>query len=352
MKVLIVKTSSLGDIIQAFGVLDYLHHHIPQVEVDWAVESHLQTVVAAHPLVRKTIPLSIKNWKSERSFSKLRKEWQELRKERYDVVFDLQKNTKSGLVTSLSRSSVKVGFGWKSVREWPNVLATNHRFDIPTTLNIRLQYVALLQRYFQDVASPPLQGVRFRIDAVDEKAVQALLNFSSPRIMVCPGSKWVNKQVAVETLTAVLIQVQEQFAASFYLMWGDAQERKYCEEIQTKLKDHCLIVDKLTIPVWQNLMNEMDLVVAVDSSALHLCGTTATPSFSLFGPTVAEIFKPIGSQHAVLQGTCPYEKTFVKQCPILRTCPTGACLKNLSVEQIVKELTQHLNRTFSAPRSL
>jgi heptosyltransferase-1 len=83
MKVLIVKTSSLGDIIQSFGVLDYLHNKFPGVEVDWVVESSLQSIVSAHPLVHKAIPVDTKS---------IRKKWsgivaaiKTLREQQYDL---------------------------------------------------------------------------------------------------------------------------------------------------------------------------------------------------------------------------------------------------------------------------
>ena len=151
--------------------------------------------------------------------------------------------------------------------------------------------------------------------------------------MVCPGSKWVNKQLKAETLIAFLKKIEGELKASFLLVWGDALEKELCEELNAHLKiSH--VVDKLPLAVWQNLMNEADLVIAVDSSALHLCGTTTTPSFSIFGPTAPKVFKPIGERHFAIQGKCPYGMVFEKQCPLLRSCPTGACIKEMTAEEL------------------
>src|SRR5882724_4710863 len=102
--ILIVKTSSLGDIIQAFNVLDDLHNRFPTASIDWAVEASFHSIVAAHPLVRRAIPLAIKRrrnlWGALRA----------LRQDRYDLVFDLQANCKSGLITLLARGGIKVGY--------------------------------------------------------------------------------------------------------------------------------------------------------------------------------------------------------------------------------------------------
>lgn len=338
-KILIVKTSALGDIVQSFNVLDYLHERWPSIQIDWAVEKSLVSIVSAHPLIRKAIPLNIKNLrKSKEAWKGIFSEIAELRRERYDVLFDLQGNCKSALVTFLARAKVKVGFGFHSVRERPNMLATHRRFDVPKEMNIRLQYVDLIRQYYKDSLPVSNRGVRFKITEKEQMLVNSILSrpaLQSPmRIMVCPGSKWVNKQLPLETLVKFLQRLQTQFNASFLLMWGAEAEKDFCREVHARFPTVSSVIDKLELPVWQNLMNEADLVIAVDSSALHLCGTTRTPSFSLFGPTSPNIFKPIGDHHFSFQGSCPYGRTFPKACPALRTCPTGACLRNLSDDAI------------------
>lgn len=327
--ILIVKTSSLGDIIQAFNVLDDLKNRFPKVSIDWAVEAKFYPVVSSHPLVRRAIPLEIKGKKN--IFPGLRN----LRKERYDLVFDLQGNTKSGVITMLSRAKKKVGFGLKTVREWPNILATNVRFEISKEKNIRLFYLELIEKFFTVQSSKDFEGVRFKVTEEEKSQVDQIVAKvpGEKKIMVCPGSKWPNKQLKKETFLTFLQKIEEEYRASFLLVWGSAEEKELAKFLSKHLKVS-YVVDKLPINMWQNLMNETDLVIAVDSSALHLCGTTLAPSFSVFGPTSFETFKPIGSRHTGLQGRCPYGQVFVKQCPLLRSCMTGACMKDLKVVEL------------------
>ncbi len=342
MKILIVKTSSLGDIIQSFPILNYLKAKFTDVEIDWVVEESLAAVVVAHPLIRKAISLDIKglktNWFRLKTWQKLFASIRHLREEKYRFIFDLQGNSKSGGITWLSCGEVKVGFGLKSVREWPNVLATQIRFEIPKLINIRLQHLRLLQQFFQDQGSVEMEGVRFKIDSLEREKIGSILirpELSAPyKIMVCPGSKWINKQVPVETLISFLQRIRAKLNACFLLVWGGEAEKADCESIQREFPLQSGLVDRLPLPMWQFLMNEIDLVIAVDSSALHLCGTTSTPSFSLFGPTNPEIFKPIGQRHYAYQGKCPYGRSFEKSCPILRNCATGACIRHLDPEEI------------------
>jgi heptosyltransferase-1 len=148
--------------------------------------------------------------------------------------------------------------------------------------------------------------------------------------MVCPGSKWRNKQLRPDVWVAFLHRAVDHLGASLLIV---GEERSAFPELFAAFP-RAAFLEKPSFPLWQNAMSAVDLVLAVDSSALHLCGTTKTSSFSFFGPTRPELFKPIGAQHGHIHGSCPYGRTFEKQCPILRSCPTGACLRGLEAEEL------------------
>lgn len=352
MKVLIVKTSSLGDIIQAFTVLDYFHSRFSDIEIDWVIEKSYLSLVNSHPLINKGICLNFKTWRKNlfkkrtwRSFFSFVKF---LRKKSYDVVFDLQGNCKSGLVTYLARSKVKVGFGSKSAREWPNLLSTNKHIEVDLNINMRLQYLQLVTKYFSDQESVKINGCRLLISSIQKAKLKKILvhdNLNTKtKVMVCPGAKWPNKQLSYETMLSFLKLIKSKLNASFLLIWGNDYEKFVAEKLNNEFKDSSLVIDKLSFPVWQNLMNDVDLVIAMDSSSLHLCGTIETYSFSVFGPTKQEVFKPIGDKHFAFQGKCPYNKSFDKQCPILRTCVTGACIRYLKSDEIFNSFISWWNK--------
>jgi heptosyltransferase I len=342
MKILIVKTSSLGDIIQCFPVLNELRRQFPGCQIHWALERHLVQVVDAHPLVDKSIPIPLQNLKkalfSLSAWKDFFRAIKALRREKYRWVFDFQGNCKSGLLTMLSRSQTKIGFSLFSVREWPNILSTTIRFSVPKEMNIRLQNLSLIEQFFKKDSAQIDPGVQFKINSEDwiDSFQRKILH---PYLMVCPGSKWKNKQIKEETLALFLHRVAEDIGAHFLLVWGASEEKEYCETIQRSCKNCQILPYRLEIPELQYLMNEMDGVIAVDSSALHLCGTTKTPSFSVFGPTSSHVFKPLGPRHFAFQGTCPYGKTFLKKCPILRSCESGACIRDLSADALFDVFT-------------
>ena len=120
----------------------------------------------------------------------------------------------------------------------------------------------------------------------------------------------------------------------FYFLWGSDQERIEAEALQRAFASAATLLPKMRLPALQNFMAMVDRVIAMDSLPLHLCATTNTPSFSVFGASSMKKYKPIGDQHVAVQGACPYGKTFEKRCPILRTCATGTCIRSFSGEEL------------------
>lgn len=342
MKFLIVKTSSLGDIIQAFPTLFFLRERFPDAQIDWVVEEKFAQIVEAVPLIDHVIHIDTHRWRrallSKATWSEISAFYRQIRKEYYDVVFDLQGNCKSGIVLWNVRTKNKVGFGRRTVHEIPNLFFTNKHYDPPQGHNIREDYLYLARSYFKDEAPVHMFDLKLSIDAFSSEKIDAILKEpelqSKLRIMVCPGSAWPNKQLSQETLEQFLQLISDTLSPSFVFVWGSEEEKDIALTLQRRFPEQSKVVEKLTIPVLQNLMWKMDLVISMDSLPLHLAGLTPIPTFSLFGASLSSKYKPIGNHHRSFQGACPYGRVFEKRCPVLRTCPTGACLHSLSAKTI------------------
>ena len=334
MRILIVKTSALGDIIHTFPVLDYLKDRFPDAKIDWVVEKAGAPLLEAHPHIDRVHTADTKRWR----FSPFctRHAWRTLRGDlqthTYDVVFDLQGNTKSALFTFWAHSKNKVGFDRASVPEWTNLLVTNTRFNPPTGRNIRQDYLHIVASYFEDPDAQILQtSIALNITDQEKNRVDTLLPAGKQTLLVCPGSAWPNKRLSPDALQALLHSINEASSPFFLFASGNEEELSFAQELAEQFPDSA-IADRLPLPTLQHVMSRVDRIIAVDSLPLHLAGTTDTPSFSIFGPSLAAKYRPLGPQNTSVQGPCPYGRTFEKRCPILRTCPTGACIHDLPVD--------------------
>ncbi|MBS0622964.1 MAG: hypothetical protein JSR80_08450 [Verrucomicrobia bacterium] len=318
---LIIKTSSLGDLIQTFPAADYLG------EVDWVVEEKFAELLEAHPRVRRVLKVNTHAWRRGKDLKGFFSFYRTLRKEKYEVVFDLQGNCKSAIFTAMARAEHKVGFGRKSVHEWPNLLVTNCRFDPPPGENARSEYLHLVRAFYKDRTPFVERGVSLAAELLP-------IDLPAPVMLVCPGSAWKNKRLSDEALVEFCRLVRASHGYHFLWLWGNHEERELAKRLQRAFPDGSTVLPKLSVPQLQKLMSAVDIVFAVDSLPLHLCGTTKTPSFSVFGPSSALKYRPMGNQHRHLQGSCPYGQVFERRCPLLRSCGTGLCTRSLTGEEL------------------
>ncbi len=335
MRILIVKTSSLGDIIQSLPVVTFLLKKFPQAQLDWVVEKPFKELLESHPNIHQVIPVEVRTWK--KNFIKQRQAIKHaiatLRKNHYDLLIDLQGNIKSAIITKLAQAKEKVGTTFSSAPEWPNALFLTHRYSLNKKEPIALQYLSLVQSHFKVKPDTVEMDLSLEVSSADETWIASLLK-EEKKVMVCPGSYWENKKLSLPTWIELLKKEQAKNPSHFYFVWGSEKEKQEGAALHSQFPNSSTLLPKLSLPVWQRLMSKMDLIYTVDSSALHLAATTQTPTFSFFGPSSAAIYQPPGKNHRSVQTSCPYGKTFIKRCPALRTCKTGACLKDLSVEKI------------------
>jgi len=338
---LIVKTSAIGDVIQTLHIVNQLKSYFPDCTVDWVVEKGIAPLLRAHPQIDGVLEIDTKTWRKS-PFKKGREIStfaQELRKKTYDVLFDLQSNSKSGLICLLAKARKKVGYDWTSVREKPNYFATNVHFP-NKEINVRRKYSSLVENFFGMPESSETKAFKFKLTPDEEKRLTDLPLLQSPRLMICFGSNWENKKLSLETLKAFLYLIDQAYFPSYFFIYGNEGEKKIAESLESEFPERGRTLGKMSLPLWQNTISLVDAMITMDSASLHLCGTTSTPSFSLFGPSWADAFKPLGSSHYAFQGSCPYGQTFTNRCKNLRTCKTGACLKEVNAEQLFAQFQE------------
>jgi heptosyltransferase-1 len=343
MKAVIVKLSSLGDIVQALPCAAYLKER--GYHVTWVVDLQFSSLVAACPFVDKVIDVPIRFWKSQAPRCKeLYDQYKRLRLEKYDLMFDLQGNIKSGLASSAINARFKIGFGKQGISEWLALFACHFHFDPPANLNIREDYLHVLQAYFEDRTSyhAPL------IKLISEETVKPVFTSDALKITVAAGSQWSNKELKWETLLALIQKLDRAFSIEWLFTSGSEREKGYADTLAQSVK----LARRLhlpPIPYFQQVMLEGDALLALDSLPLHLAGLAGIPAFSFFGPSLAAKFAP--QKGAAFQGSCPYGETFPKRCSKLRSCPTSACIKDLDVGALFASVQTFLSTILSCPRT-
>ncbi|MBI5274059.1 MAG: glycosyltransferase family 9 protein [Chlamydiales bacterium] len=333
MQILIVKMSSLGDIMQSFFALQYLKNRFPTASIDIVVDKRWIEIARASPDINGIIAINTKQLKQE-IIPFVRK----LRCKKYDVVFDLQGNCKALLGTFFASSKKKIGFAWSQLAEWPNGLGTYHKIKVDTSLSMHLQYLEVIKKYYQDKAIFSLTQILLKVSADEQHNLDQLKHVSyKSTFLVGFASKWNNKQLKDDVLVDVLVQLESQLGVCFVLLYQGEEESIRASDMVTKLKKGQSVGNR-TLPVVQQLMLQAKGFIGVDSSLLHLAFLTQIPTFSIFGPSSSQVYGINSKSNASFQGACPFGQTFHKRCNYLRSCILAPCVKSVSAEHLADQI--------------
>lgn len=335
---MLVKLSSLGDILHAYAIPTYLKQLFPKCTITWACDTRFAGALKAHPHIDKVVGLSVAKLKSRKgrgkTFLGVIKSLLQVRKEKFDHIFDLQSNLKSGLLLSLMRGENKVGFTFKSSREWPASLFVNRRLTRKEGLHKSEELLDVVGRYFSSVETKTLPSPCFELTPDEQKVLDIFkknkLISGRYSVMIAMGASRVNKQLSRDLWVQILNCLSNQYSIDFFCVWGSSSEEREVEKVQELTRGRVYKLSKMSIALWQGHMRLMHALIGLDSSALHLAATIDLPTFAFFGPTLPAPFNPKGSSHQFYQGSCPYSAVFEdsERCVHQKDCLTGACLKS------------------------
>lgn len=350
MHIVIVKLSALGDILQTLDILPRIMAVFPQCKIDWVIEKKFQDALRNHPGIDTIIPVDSKELRRRPTLCALRELIQKLRRVHYNILIDLQGNCKSGCINLFIRAKSKHGFSFLSVAEWPNILTTTDRYDLRSIPSIREKNLAFIEKVFKRPFTDSKRISIFSLKLCEEKRLEkyrSRLSCDRLVVMICPFSKWPNKMVSNFFLLQFLRSIKEYRTVQYVFVWEDSEQRKIVEYWISSLKSSDLSIGNLSIPLWYHLMLESSLVIGVDSSSLHLASIGSVPTYTFFGPSKANVYTPNRDRHGYYQSACPYNITFKKRCPLLRTCKDGGCLQMLEVKKAVAHFFQWQKKIFS-----
>ncbi len=346
MRVLIVKISALGDVIHALPALDWIKGRHPEAEVDWLVEEGLASLIEGHPLLRRVQPLGLKRWRRKgigAVLSGLRRTITRLRRQRYDVVLDLQGNCKSGLFTLLCGAPRRYGLCREGVREWPNLLATNRKVALgPDSHHVSDRSVAIAREAFPGDARPRLAGP-LHLTASAEEAVAAQLQSlgyaNEPLVVLQYGTTWVTKLWPLESWQQLVRCLVAEKGLRPLLIWGNDAEQQACRIIAESGKGQALIWPRGTLPELVALLARADLVVGGDTGPIHIAAAVGTATVSLFRVTDGTRNGPRGDNHRQLQAPLDCSPCLRKSCE-----RDAECGHSIKADQVVAAIDSLLKR--------
>jgi heptosyltransferase-1 len=278
-KVLLVKTSSLGDIIHNLPALTDLQRFDSQARVDWVVEPVFAAIPGMHPAVARTIKFALREWRrgfwriQERTV--LRAVIHELRRERYDAVIDTQGLIKSALIARIAHGT-RYGLDWHSARE-PLGLFYDKTFRIPWTLHAvernRLLVASALGYQVPAQLDYGIAAAPRRFDWLSDGPYVVLLHATSDERKLWREEDWI-----------ALGSHFERAGLGCVLPSGNARERERSEGLARALR-HATVAPMLAIDEIASLCTGANIIVGVDTGLTHLAAALRAPTVGIYSTT-------------------------------------------------------------------
>ena len=282
MRILIVKVSSLGDIIHTLPAVTDAHKAHADLTFDWVVEENFAEVPSWHPAVDKVIPVAIRRWRRNLLRTYLTDEFRSFKRTlqgvHYDLVIDAQGLIKSGFISRLSRG-LTIGLSNRTIREPLATLFYNKVYSVPWTEHAvnrvrQLFSRALKYRYDKEVIDYGIDVAKLKENREENTAEQ---------IVFLHGTTWGTKHWPAKYWRH-LAQIASESGYEVLLPWGNNEERKRAEFI-AKNNDLVTILDKQSLTGLAQHINNSKGVIAVDTGLGHLAAALSKPAVSLYGPT-------------------------------------------------------------------
>jgi heptosyltransferase-1 len=337
MKILLVKLSSLGDILHLFPAVSDLRRHFPDGEIHWLVETPFAEVVGWQSAIDKVIPVPLRAhkkiwWKIPALLRKLR---QQLQAEKYDYVIDAQGLLKSAILARLAGSPT-FGFAFGSARESMAVWLYQKTTKIPEGLHIIEKNRRLIANIFSFGIDQPAD---FGLNVFRQKYMQAGLpstlkiNIGQTYIVMLHGTTW-NSKYWPENSWKELISLFARQGLNCLIPWGNEMELERAHRLQVAGGKYAQVLPKISLTEMMNVLLHSMGFISVESGIGHLAAALDIPGIMLHGPTDPAYSGILGKECEHLTSGIACSPCFRRDCPILNEEGTPPCQRIITPHQV------------------
>ena len=331
-RVLLIKLTSLGDLIHALPALSDAQDARPGIEFDWVVDEGFREIALWHPVVKGIITTRHREWRgalaSSETHDSIGKTIAQIRSKEYDLVIDGQGNFKTALLSLFARGP-RAGFDSASVREWVAHLAYERRYAASKSAHA----IDRLRRLFAQALGCPLpdSAPDFRIQR--ERFVKPKFDLPKDYLVFIHSASWKTK-LWPERHWIDLIDKCAQAGFRVLLPWGNAQEEARAKRLA--IRSEAQVLPKLALSEIGYAIERARACVCMDTGLSHLAAALDVPSITLYGATDSGLIGASGASQVHLKSD-----RFCSPCQA-KTCRYSSgdnpCLEMIGPERVYGEL--------------
>lgn len=336
-RVLIVLHGSIGDVTRALPLAGMLRKAFPHAFLAWSVEPACFPLLQGNPALDEIILFDRARW--WRSFGPF---LSRVRAGSFDLVLDLQRLLRSGIVSWWTGARRRVGFHRRDSKEFNWVFNNLHIPPFGEEISKLEHYLKFAD--FLGIARSALEW-HFNLTSEEQAAVDRHLSELRRGFAVLfVGTRWESKQWFPVQMSQCAERLGRDHDLDIVLL-GGKDDQKLADEAQAlsgvKLTN---LVGRTTLREAIGVIERAKIAIGPDTGLMHIAAALRTPVISLWGATSPQRTGPYGFAELVLQGKAPCVPCYQRQCPIGRVC-----LQSISTEQIDAKIRTVLEHRQSAP---
>lgn len=355
-RILIVKPSSLGDVLHAFPAVATLCRETG-AKADWLIHPAFAPLLKYMPCVENIILFERKKLGGVFSFLPAFKQLkQELKRNQYDAVIDLQGLFRSALIAKFARA--KVHAGPSDPREGIAKLFYNKKFQQKKEVHALIKNNQAVAQFLEK--DPDTLDFSFTLPVVEEnlRSAETLLQTNGVTVEqkkcligLAPGARWITKQWKPEFFAQLIVELKKRIPHAHFLLLGTADDIPSAETICASVKDNITdLCGKTSLGDLVELTRMCTLFISNDSGPMHIAAALNVPVLALFGPTDPALTGPFTDRKTVLQPQdLPCIRCMKRQCAAM-TCQ-DAILPATAAEKAFDMIQENIFRKMKGAAS-
>jgi heptosyltransferase-1 len=342
--ILVIKLSSIGDVIHSLPLLEVLKDRFPFARIDWLVEEDASGVLEDHPCINRLFIFPRKNWlkrfikggecitvgKEIFNFIK------QIKRQKYDIVIDHQGLFRSGMLTFLARGKRKIGLD--GAREGSSIFFTEKVVFPDPDMHALDRYLCIARHL--GVNSFTWDGM-IPICDKDKNRVHHLLGNiidSSILIAINPMARWDSKLWELDRFACLADRIKDVFGSEV-VFTGSENDKAAIENILSMMKTKALnLAGKTNLKELAYLYQRCDIVISTDTGPMQVAAAMKDPVvIALFGPTSPLKTGPYGVKHKIIRANLSCNPCFKKRCKDM------SCMKEITVDMVFDSVKEVIN---------
>jgi lipopolysaccharide heptosyltransferase II len=329
-KILIIRLSSIGDIILTTPLLRSVRNTYPDARITYVTKKQFTSLLADSPYIHELIAFD----KAD-GFRGLRGIKRQLKKQHFDVYLDIHKNWRSRYL--------RIGLGVKLAGTYPKYII-RRTLLVRLKLNLYRHIQPVYLRYFQAARKLGVQydgkGTEIQVSQAATATVRDLLTargygFDRPLVIICPGATYFNKRWKSDGFVETARHLIREKSA-FVVVHGGREDAALCHEIAEGINSGAVnMAGTLGLSESAALLGLSSLVIANDSGLLHLAQSQKRPVIGIYGSTTRELgFFPLEGNSVAVEAPVPCRPCTPKG---LNYCPKTHfhCMNHITADRVI-----------------